>query len=81
MLTLSALLLIPALAAEPLADAPDVGRARTLLLLAGLLVAAARQLLVLDEGRIVERGTHAKLLAGGGRYTAMWAVQGWRIAA
>jgi len=27
---------------------------------------------VLDEGEIVERGTHAKLLAHGGLYAGMW---------
>jgi putative endonuclease len=27
---------------------------------------------VLDEGRIVERGTHAQLLARGGLYASMW---------
>jgi ATP-binding cassette, subfamily B, heavy metal transporter len=30
---------------------------------------------VLDAGRIVERGTHAHLLAQGGRYADMWALQ------
>jgi ATP-binding cassette subfamily B protein len=31
----------------------------------------ANQVIVLDEGRIVERGTHAMLIAAGGRYTAL----------
>ena len=31
----------------------------------------ANQVIVLDEGRIVERGTHATLIAAGGRYTAL----------
>lgn len=35
----------------------------------------ADQILVMDGGRIVERGTHAALLAGSGRYAQMWALQ------
>ncbi|MFV2019272.1 ABC transporter ATP-binding protein [Micromonospora sp. LOL_023] len=31
------------------------------------------QILVLDDGRIVERGTHAQLVAADGRYGRMWA--------
>jgi ATP-binding cassette, subfamily B, heavy metal transporter len=31
--------------------------------------------LVLDAGRIIERGTHAQLLVAQGRYAAMWALQ------
>lgn len=33
------------------------------------------EVLVLDEGLVVERGTHAELLARGGRYHHMWAVE------
>ena len=29
----------------------------------------------MDTGRIVERGTHADLLAAGGHYAKMWALQ------
>ncbi|MFI6344294.1 ABC transporter ATP-binding protein [Streptomyces sp. NPDC050560] len=48
---------------------------RTLLVIAHRLqtVAAADQILFLDEGRIVERGGHQELLAAGGRYTSFWA--------
>jgi ATP-binding cassette subfamily B protein len=35
----------------------------------------ADQILVIDAGRIVERGTHGELLAQGGRYAQMWRLQ------
>jgi len=35
----------------------------------------ADQILVLDHGRIVERGTHGALLASGGVYARMWQLQ------
>jgi ATP-binding cassette subfamily B protein len=38
-------------------------------------VVDADEILVLDDGRIVERGRHAQLLALDGRYADMWARQ------
>ena len=38
-------------------------------------VVGADQILVLKDGKIVERGVHAELLGSGGHYAAMWAAQ------
>lgn len=35
----------------------------------------ADEILVMEAGRVVERGSHAALLARGGRYAGMWALQ------
>ncbi len=35
----------------------------------------ADRILVLDQGQLVEQGSHAQLLAAGGRYAALWAAQ------
>jgi ATP-binding cassette, subfamily B, heavy metal transporter len=38
-------------------------------------VVDAHEIVVLEAGRVVERGPHAELLARGGRYAAMWRLQ------
>jgi len=38
-------------------------------------VVHAQQIIVMDKGRIVERGTHAELLRAGGLFAQMWALQ------
>ncbi len=56
------------------AQLKDIARNRTTLVIAHRLstVADAEQILVLEHGRIVERGTHPALLAAGGLYAQMW---------
>ena len=54
-----------------------VARDRTTLVIAHRLstVVDADEILVLAEGTVVERGTHARLLAHGGLYAHLWARQ------
>ncbi len=55
----------------------EISRNRTTLVIAHRLstVVDADEILVLEHGRIVERGTHAALLAQHGTYAQMWARQ------
>jgi ATP-binding cassette subfamily B protein len=51
-----------------------VSKGRTTLVIAHRLstVVNADEIIVIDEGRVVERGRHAELLAQGGLYEGMW---------
>ncbi|MBV8190429.1 MAG: metal ABC transporter permease, partial [Alphaproteobacteria bacterium] len=52
----------------------EVSRGRTTLVIAHRLstIVNADEIIVLDRGRVVERGRHFELLAKGGLYTDMW---------
>lgn len=54
-----------------------VAQGKTTLVIAHRLstVVDAHEILVMDAGRIIERGSHSQLLALGGRYASMWALQ------
>ncbi len=59
------------------AELQSVARNKTTLVIAHRLstVVDAHEILVMEAGRIIERGTHAELLAAQGRYASMWALQ------
>jgi len=55
----------------------NLAKNRTTLIIAHRLstIIHADQILVMDHGRIVERGNHLELLAANGRYAEMWQMQ------
>jgi ATP-binding cassette subfamily B protein len=59
------------------AELQSAAQNKTTLVIAHRLstVVEAHEILVMDAGRIVERGSHAVLLALNGRYAQMWALQ------
>ena len=59
------------------AELRQAARHKTALVIAHRLstVVDAHEILVLENGRIVERGRHADLVARGGAYARMWALQ------
>jgi ATP-binding cassette, subfamily B, heavy metal transporter len=59
------------------AELQSVAQNKTTLVIAHRLstVVDAHEILVMDAGRIIERGNHTTLLAAQGRYAHMWALQ------
>ena len=59
------------------AELQNVAQNKTTLVIAHRLstVVDAHEILVMDAGHIIERGSHAALLAANGRYAQMWALQ------
>lgn len=55
----------------------EVSRGRTTMVIAHRLstIVDADQIIVLEDGRVVEQGTHAALLATRGRYAELWELQ------
>ncbi|GAB2906463.1 ABCB family ABC transporter ATP-binding protein/permease [Paralcaligenes ginsengisoli] len=59
------------------AELDQIAKNRTTLIIAHRLstVAEADEIIVLDHGRVIERGTHRALLQENGRYAQMWRLQ------
>jgi ATP-binding cassette subfamily B protein len=59
------------------AELKSAAQGKTALVIAHRLstVVDAHEIVVLERGRVVERGAHAELLARGGRYAEMWRLQ------
>ncbi|MFY9479682.1 MAG: ABC transporter ATP-binding protein/permease [Aquabacterium sp.] len=59
------------------AELAAVAQGKTVLVIAHRLstVVNAHEILVMDAGRIIERGTHVQLLHANGRYAQMWRLQ------
>jgi len=55
----------------------QIARNRTTLIIAHRLstIVDADEIIVLDHGRVIERGSHRELLLRGGRYAQMWMLQ------
>ncbi len=59
------------------AELKSASEGKTALVIAHRLstIADAHEIVVLEAGRVVERGSHAELLAADGRYAQMWQLQ------
>ena len=59
------------------AELAAVAQGKTVLVIAHRLstIVQAHEILVMEHGHIIERGTHAQLLAANGRYADMWRLQ------